>query len=534
MNEFNENLTENTEDTEKEQSSIFDAPAEHKETKQKSFKGRIMGAVAAVLVLAILVTGIVTYDEEKSKIFFFIKIPKPQSTTSIPQKEEKPTIEAVNVGIKKISHVTVTNPNGRFNLYWKLDTAAEEKDTRIWCVEGVDSNLTSQVALEYVAANAGSITASIIIKNTSKSDCGFDKPQAKIDVVLSDGAGEYTITIGNASADKTGTYLMVSGDKNIYLVNDEYARYFNFNLIDLADTSDLAAVQFDSSIATYFGDTKVLESFDKITVSGKKFNREMVITPNPNPEQSDIVPFVVTSPQNRYADNIDSLVSIFTSGIDVMGAYTYDLSAASLKKYGLDNPDAVVTAKIGSVTKTFKMSKVDEDYCAIIDDNKKMIKMVAVGTVPFVEYKESDFYSKWFCMEMLSQLSSYEAKIGDNRYKFGITFDETQSENTAKFTITRDNGAKITTSKFQAYYTYFLGLKISDFDTQAVSAAPDAVVTLTFSADASKKVYAFYKVSDSKYQYSVNGVMQGKIASTSYNKMVSNIKLIAENKNIVP
>ena len=116
MNEFNENLTENTEDTEKERSSIFDAPAEHKETKQKSFKGRIMGAVAAVLVLAILVTGIVTYDEETSKIFFFIKIPKPQSTTSIPQKEEKPTIEAVNVGIKKISHVTVTNPNGRLNL----------------------------------------------------------------------------------------------------------------------------------------------------------------------------------------------------------------------------------------------------------------------------------------------------------------------------------------------------------------------------------------------------------------------------------
>jgi hypothetical protein len=108
---------------------------------------------------------------------------------------------------------------------------------------------------------------------------------------------------------------MVSGDKNIYLVNDEYARYFNFNLIDLADTSDLAAVQFDSSIATYFGDTKVLESFDKITVSGKKFNREMVITPNPNPEQSDIVPFVVTSPQNRYADNIDSLVSTSHEGI---------------------------------------------------------------------------------------------------------------------------------------------------------------------------------------------------------------------------
>ena len=163
-----------------------------------------------------------------------------------------------------------------------------------------------------------------------------------------------------------------------------------------------------------------------------------------------------------------------------------------------------------------------------------MIKMVATGTVSFVEYKESDFYSKWFCMEMLSQLSSYEAKIGDTRYKFGITFDETQSENTAKFTIVRDNGKKITTSKFQTFYTYFLGLKISDFETQSVSAAPDAVITLTFSADASQKVYAFYKVSDSKYQYSVNGVMQGKITATSYNKMVSNIKLIAENKNIVP
>ena len=534
MNEFNENITENTDDTQEEQSSIFDAPAEHKDNKQKSFKGRIIGAVAAVLVLAILVTGILTYDEEKSEIFFFIKIPKPKSTTSTPQKQEKPSIEAINVGIKKISHVTVTNKNGSFNLYWKLDTAAEEKDTRIWCVEGVDSNLTSNVTIEYVAANAGSILASRIIKDRSESDCGFDNPQAKIDVVLSDGEGEYTITIGSASADKTGTYLKVSGDKNIYLVNDEYAKYFDFTLIDLADTSDLAAVQYDPSIATYFGDTKVLESFDKITVSGKKYNRNIEIIPNPDPEQSDILPFLISSPYNRYADNIDGLVSMFTSGVDIMGAYSYDLSAASLKKYGLDNPDAVVTAKIGHVTKTFKISIVDNDYCAIIDEDKKMIKMVATGTVSFVEYKESDFYSKWFCMEMLSQLSSYEAKIGDTRYKFGITFDETQSENTAKFTIVRDNGKKITTSKFQTFYTYFLGLKISDFETQSVSAAPDAVITLTFSADASQKVYAFYKVSDSKYQYSVNGVMQGKITATSYNKMVSNIKLIAENKDIVP
>lgn len=536
MNEFNENLNENTEEeilqNADTQDSIFDAPAEHREKKQKSFKTRIIAAVSAVLVLAILITGIVTYDGEKSKIFG-IKIPKPKGTTSTTSREEKPTIEAVNVKSDKISHVTVTNKNGAFNLYWKIDTAAEEENTKLWCVEGMDSSLTSSVAIEYVASNAGSIVASRIIEGRSEAYCGFDKPQAKIDVVLSDGEGEYTVTIGDASADKTGTYLKVSGDENIYLVDNAYAEYFDFNLIDLADTSDLEAVQYDSSIATYFDDSKVLKTFDKITVSGKAYNREIVIIPNPKPDQSDLVPFLISSPYNRYADNIDSLVTMFTSGVDIVSAYSYDISASSLKEYGLDNPDAVITAKIGAFTKTFKMSVVDENYCAIIDENKKMIKTVAISSVPFVEYEESGFYSNWLCMEMLSQLSSFEANIGDTRYKFGVTYDETQSENTAKFTIIRDNGKTITTSRFQSFYTYFLGLKINDFKTQDVSAAPDMTVTLTYSADASKKVYSFYKVSDAKYQFSVDGVMQGKITSTSYNKLVKNIKLIAENKEVV-
>ena len=539
MNEFNENLNESTEveieETVSEQGSIFDAPAEHKDKKKKDFKTQIIAVVSSALVLAILLTGVFTYDAENGKIFWLKILPKQKNTVSTP-KEEEPEIEAVSVDSKKISHVTVTNKSGAFNLYWKLDTQAAEADTRIWCVEGLDSSVTSSAAIGYVAANAGSIYASRIIEGRNEADCGFNKPQAKIDVVLSDGEGEYTVTIGSASADKTGTYLKVSGDDKIYLVSNEYAEYFDFSLIDLADTSDLAAVGYDSSIATYFDDSKILKTFDKITVSGEAYDRNIVIVPNPVADQKDLVPFLISSPYNRYAGNIDKLVTMFTSGVDIMGAYSYDISAASLKKYGLDKPDAVVTAKIGPITKTYKISVVDDEYCAIIDENKKMIKTVATSSVPFVEYEESKFYSNWLCMEMLNQLSSYSAKIGDNEYKFGISYDDTQTENTDKFTVVRDTGKIISTANFQTFYQYFLGLKISDFKTQEISASasPDAVITFIYSADASKKVYAFYKVSDSKYQYSINGEMQGKITTTSYNKMIKNIKLIAENKDIVP
>ena len=545
MKEFNDNIEENSEkefsqenvnEIEEEQSSIFDAPAEHKRARARSSKMRIAIVIAASFVLAAIIVGFLTYKEDDKGGFtiFWIHF---DAKTDTNQEFDNPTntqatkeIEVVNVSSDKFAAVTVTNKNGSFNLYWKLD----ENKEKIWCVEGMDNSLTSSQAIEYVAANAGAISARRVIEGRNESDCGFDAPQAKIDVVMNDGSNAYTVTIGAASADKTGTYLKFSGDEKIYLVKNDYAKYFSFELINLADTSDLSAVQYDMNNSSYFDGEKILTTFDKITVSGKAYDRDIVIVPNTVPDQSGLIPFMVSSPYNRYADNVDSLVTMFTSGVDVVGSYSYDTSAASLKKYGLDNPDAVITAKIGTITKVFKLSVVDDEYCAIIDESKGMIKTVAISTVPFVLYEESDFYSDWVCMEIINQLSSFEVKTGDAQYKFGIAYDSTQSDNQSKYTIIRDGGKTISTGLFQEFYQFFVGIKTADYEIGNVSGSPAATVTLVFSKDASKKEYAFYKVSDAKYQYSVNGVMMGRISATNYNKLISNVKLIAENKAIVP
>ncbi|MBO5020507.1 MAG: DUF4340 domain-containing protein [Clostridia bacterium] len=531
MSDFQEKKTVNEENSEPQESSIFSDPQQHKAAGIGGAKVRIISAIASLLVLSILISGILTYDKEKNKIFGFISLPKGKQNTSENATSTLPTIVAVDEDSNNFSVVTVTNKNGVFNFYWKLD---ETQETKIWCAEGLSSDLTSSAAIEYIAGNAAQISAVRTVEGRSDKDCGFDAPQAKIDVVLSDGEGGYTVTIGAASADKTGTYLKVSSDDKTYLVSNQYAEYFNFNLLDLADTTDIAGVEYSNAIASYFDDEKSLKAFDSINLSGDAFSKGVTVIQNKNEEQSDIVPFLISSPYNRYADNVDGLVNMFIEGITVSGAYSFDTSAASIKAVGLDNPDVVITAKVGSVTKTFEIAFTDDEHCAIVDPAKQMIKKVEIAAIPFVKYKQEDFYSKYLCMEMIAQLSSFDVKMGDTEYGFSITYDETGEEYADKYTIIRDNGTYISTSLFQDFYSFFLGVNINDFTVKDVSATPDATITLTFSADYSEKKYDFYKISDTKYQYSINGVMQGKISATNYKKILNNVKLIAQNKQIVP
>ncbi len=523
MSEFQENKDlekeiADTQDSEDFESTIFSNPEAHKEKKKTSKKGFLLKIISAFLVVALLVGG----------TFAVIKL--------IPEKEEgtgediKQAISVLSNLSKDVAEVNISNKNGEFKLY-PTKEVIDEKNTTVWHLDGIDSSLTESSVISNIATNAMSLSASREIdpKDRPLSDFGLDTPVATATVKFADKTEGYSVMIGKASPDNSGTYLKVSNKDKIYVVDTTVTDAFTFEAIDLGNAQAFAPATFEGDISKYLNDSGIITTFDYITVSGERFPQKLTVEPYTSDIKSVIVSYITTTPINRYADNIEALISPFSNGITVTGSYSFDMSQESLKKFRLDKPDIILSMSINSQVKTFKISMVDDAYCAVINEDSKQIKKVALTALTVSDLKIEDCYNKWIFMEQIKELSNFTLNTDGKVYSFDIEYNADDEEN--EYVITC-NGNKITASKFQEFYGEFSILKTADFSTVSVNTAPSATIDITFLVDGEKVKLDFYKVSETKYQYSKNGVPMGKISSLDYNKLIKNIKSVSQDKAI--
>ena len=92
------------------------------------------------------------------------------------------------------------------------------------------------------------------------------------------------------------------------------------------------------------------------------------------------------------------------------------------------------------------------------------------------------------------------------------------------------NGKKLVASDFQSFYQECISLACSDYTVDKINAAPDMTFVFTYS-DTSRAATSveFKKASETKYQYSIDGIDMGKINSSALNKILKQVqKLTAE------
>lgn len=513
--------------------TIFSDPAEHKNKAPKGGgKKRILAIISSLLAVAVLAGGTVAV----------IKL--------IPEKEDETSsdtspfeaIEVLNLETDNISRVTVTNSKGSFVLLSEKtetatssdssssDTSSTETTTEtVWYVEGVDKALVSSSSISSIVSAAAVVDASREITTMTAAECGLDTPVYKADIVHSE--GEVSLLVGDNSLDGTGTYIKLSNSDTVYLSDSADFSGLEFELLDLADTTAIPAASFTGDISAYTDDEGTLTSFDYVTVSGKNFPETVKIVPdNSGSELSEYIGYYVEAPMNRPANNVDKLLSLFASGVTVSGAYSFDVSASSLAAVGLNNPDIVITLSVAGQNKTFKLSKASDGNYAVITDGSVMIKMVSASSLELVSYTTEDYYSTWVMMQSINELSNFKLSTGGTDYSFDIKYDN--SEEAEETYVITYGGEKITAEYFQDFYQIFVALQCSDFTTEKLTAAPECTITLTFSADGSTRTLEFTKATATKYQYSIDGVPMGRITSSSYNKLIKNLKLVAENKPV--
>ena len=519
-----------TENTAEEFSTVFSDPSAHDRTESpKKKKKRLMAAIASVLAVAVFAGGTVAVIK---------LIPeKEEDTASSPYLQEETIADFES---DDYTTLTLNNEKGTLNLYSEREDASDDTDNSsdststsdaevvTWYVEGVDKELISTSSVATFVGSA--ITVDVVREITEKTaaDCGLESPSISFNAVDTEGE-TFSVKIGAESPDGSGYYLQTSLSDKIYVVGSGYVDELQVEALDFASAS-MGAFTVPDGADDYTDDSGALVYFDKLTVDSKNFSDTLVVENNPDEELSSYVGYIITSPSKRIAENVDKLFAVYTDGLTVSGAYTFDVSSESLKKFGLNDPDFKMTLEVMGTTLTYKFALQEDGYYAAVNDESKLINKVSADTLSgFIGLELTDFYSSWISLNSIDDISHFKVSAEGTVYDFAIAANEDEdAEDGYVITV---NGESIDCSSFQNLYQYFISLACTDYTVDNVTASADITVDFDFH-DGSVSSIKFFKSGETRYQYSVDGIHMGKTTSASMNKFIKYLKKVAAGETI--
>ena len=504
---------------EQEESTIFAAPTLKTDKVKKSGKKRtiLLSAVIAV-VLAVAIAAVAIFVPTLSD--------DTSSTTDT-------GITLTNFNSDDVEKVSVKNSEGEFEYYSKVEVTEMDSDSVryvYWHINSVAERLADTDKINNLVYSLTALKA-VRKMGEDNGEYGLDTPRYTAAVTPRDNAFEpYTVYVGSQSPDKNGAYVKLSGSNEVYLVDNSNLEELPKVPTDFANTQAIAAVTENKDNADYF-ENGSLASCDYMKLNNPTFSAPITIVPNDIDGSKTYAYFKITSPVNRFADNANELLDIAANGLVGDGVYVFNPTEKDIKAYKLDNPTATLEIKIGGDLISLKAAKYEDDYYALIDQNKEAIYKVYTNSLKWAENNMSHYFNKFLTMEMLPNLKQVTISVPDAAYDFGITYFE-ELEDGEDFDIIL-NGNEIKQTAFQNYYQVFLSTEVIDYTTHKITSDP--VYTFKMVHTDSKiadTVLKLYKHTDQRYIATVNDQQMGLISATYYNKLTNYLDKLVKGEDV--
>ncbi len=498
--------------TDSQQSTIFSAPIVHEDKTPKNRKPwkKLLAAFLAVAIVAGTTVAVIKF---------------------IPEKDDETTPVAFNIldiDSDNIEKVEIKTDDTSLTLISTL-TETESSSDISWSIDGVNLAYTDSSAIQSAVSDAAVLEASKELTG-SPSDYGLDDPKTTITLYPRNEAfSQVTVKLGNSAPANLGYYCSLSSSDKIYLVKNDISDLIGVSAIDFATTSGLSGVVQTEDNANYFTSDK-LTDFDYITISGQNYDPPLKIEMQEDEALNAYFSYKITSPFLRIGDDdkITELANLLSSGITSSGAYAFDPDTDTLKNYRLDNPDISLTISVADTRYTILASKVDDNFYAAIDTYGGLIHKIAASSLTFANSKASDFYNSYIVIENLSGLSHFKAAFADgSAYDFKTVY-ESEGEVYKAFI----GETELDIDNFKAFYRQFITMAPVEQDSKEIKDT-SLTITLVHSNGSPDTVLSYKPYSSGRYQIEMNGVPMGLITSTTYEKLVSNIKNVATGTPVI-
>ena len=484
-------------------STIFSKPV-HKE-KEPTCNKTVRNIAITFVVLALTVAA----------LFLVVKfIPKSQDDTS---SNPIGQILLAEVPEHDILKITIKNVYDNFVLYPKQDSQTSETGKN-WYIEGVDKNLIDTYTTLSTVQSAAKVYA-VRTMNETDADYGLENPLAVVEVECGDSQKSFTLSIGNVAPDNSGSYAKISTDDKVYLLDTSTVGNFNVDRTHFADLNMVSPIEKTDANSQYFDVNNKLVKFDYVTFEGTNFPQRMKFISNP---YNTMVPYFLVEPvkQNVTEETFSNVLNVVAAGLFADGAYALHPTADQIKEYKLDNPEAVITFKVGDDMVVIKASQAENSYYAAMVNDVPVIYKVATSALGFAESQPVDFFSPVILMEDIATVDTVRVKSNDRDITFKLAH-KTDGDSTSILEVSSGD-TPIDANQFRNFYLNLLTITPMEFKTEPPSGKHVATITVTLTDTARDPIVLdFYRHSDRRYLITTNGNTLGLVTSAKIDKIIT-------------
>lgn len=441
-----------------------------------------------------------------------------------------------------IKKVKVTNEYGSFELLSETPTEkatdAEGKETvitgeTVYTVVGYEDAPLASGLPDAVANDAAAVKTTNIVDITGANpeEYGLTKPRATATVTFANG-NERTITVGNEAPGATGVYIMVNGDKAIYLVDVESVDAFLYKKTSMLD-------QTVTSTSEESGSTTP----KKVSISGSNFKDTLEFVPNDDETVTGAY-YKMTAPVKAFA-NVTNGSAVLESlrSVSADEVLAYKPSKEDLKAEGvdLDNPYAEINAEFADTKVHLYASKAydqeENSMVKVYNPDTKMLYAITASKVAWATTSYEAMRYEYVMKPNMDFIKNIEITAGGKSYSFDLTKEtETDSEgNETTSTVVKCGKTTIDSSKFDTFFINLESAQLNSVKSGNVSGKADLTVKFTYNNDKPAETFTFYKGEAGKYNFSDNGsTIMGDVFDTYVKSITEDVALVAQNKTVDP
>lgn len=440
-----------------------------------------------------------------------------------------------------VKTVEVTNEKDSFTI----NQVKNKKDE--WEIKALDGIEQSNTVYTGLASSIAGLSATDIAEENASdlSKYGLKNSKTKFTVTFSDDKNtKRTYLIGDISPNESDYYICQEGKNTVYTIPSSSLTYFFYTKEDFIALTMLDKPASDNDYP----------DFIKEIISVKSLGYDMVITA---PEETlDYMPSaqVMIEPVFAYLDVTNSAdITHGMWGLSASAAVVAHPDKKDFKKYGLSDPMTKVVLNTGDGTYTLsignpiyakdsegKETSTVEYYYTYLDgvSGKDVIFKVSTASLPWAGVKPSDFISSLMTYNAATDLKSVVVDDGKERSEFklkSVVNPDAENDDDEQQTMMLDsvtlNGKSLNVEAWKGWYQYLLQCPTSEVYFKE----PETECYLTVSInrnDGDKDVLKFFKDTNRRTIVKLNGKTSYRIESAYVTKLVSNMKLAIEGKEI--
>ena len=416
-----------------------------------------------------------------------------------------------------------------------------------WEIKALDGIEQSNTVYSGLASIIADLSATDVAEENAEdlSKYGLADTKTEFTVAFSDEKNtKRTYLIGDITPNDDDYYVCEKGKSTVYTIASGSLSYFFYTREDF-----IALTMLDKPVSD-----EDYPDFIKETIKVKSLDYDMVIvTPE---ESSDYMPSsqVMTEPVFAYLDVTNSAdITHGMWGLSATSAVAAKPDKKDFKKYGLIDPMTKVTLETSDGTYTLsignpvyakdsqgKETSTVESYYTYLDgvSGKDVIFIVSADSLPWAGVEPSDFISSLMTYNAATDLKSVIVDNGKEKYTFKLKSVENpeaeadeDEQQTMMLSSVKLNDSYLDVEAWKSWYQYLLQCPTSEIYFKD----PETKCYLSVSMnrnDGGKDVLKFYKDTNRRTIVKLNGKTSYRIESSYVKKLISNMKLAIEGKEI--